>query len=212
MDPVTGDGTGSPAAGWPVRGDAQRSTGSPGGPNGVGHALGLAPRRWDGVDGALPYRGLITVVAAWALLAWARFGSQAIEGPRAVLRFLLVGVYAWLLQAFVVWVTGLAAERTGRAGPRPDPTRALQFTGLAHQPVVILGLAVQLGAVVPLPILFTALAVVALLGWLPGQLVTAMASAFGRLDRWSLAAAVLAYGAWAVLAGRYLLDRVGHLL
>ncbi len=185
---------------------------APGGIDGLREVLRLTVGRWDGIDGSFPYRGLVTVGSAWALLAWARFGAQAVEGPRAVLRFLLVGIYVWLAQAAVVWAVGRLAGRAGRRGPMPGPTRALQFTGLAHQPVVILGLALQIGAILPLPLLFTGLAVATLLAWFPAQLVTAMVSAFGRVDRWSLVAATVAYGGWLALAGRYLLPRIGHLI
>lgn len=205
----TGPGAGRPRP--PTTRSQPSSTTAPPTLPALADLLRLTTDRWLSGRDAYPTRGLITVVSAWALLAWARFGPQVIEGPRAALRFLLVGVYVWLAMAAVVWSVGRLAERLGRRGPRPDPTRSLQFTGLAHQPAVILGLAVQIGALIPVQTPFTILAVATLLLWLPAQLVVAMTAAFGRLDRWSLAAAVAAYGSATALAGRYLLDRVGHL-
>ncbi|MEM9562276.1 MAG: hypothetical protein AAGA93_06660 [Actinomycetota bacterium] len=179
---------------------------------GLSNVLRLTPARWDAVDRReLPYRGLMTVVGGWLLMACARFGIQGVTAPRALVRFVLVGVYTWLAMAALVAAVGWLANRRGRPGPQPDVTRSLQFAGLVSQPIVILGFALLIGQVIPVPALFTMLAVLTLLLWLPGLLLAAMASAFGRLDRLALGAAAAAYVLWATTAGRYLLDRVGHL-
>lgn len=175
------------------------------------YALRLHPDRWAHLDEPGPTRALATVVGGWALLAWARFGLPGLAAPRPVLRFLLVGVYVWLLLAALAAATGLAAARLGRRGPVPGPERALQITGSAHLPLVVFGAGLLVGQVLWVPSLLTALAVATLGIWLPGMLVAAMAEAFGRADRWSVGTALVLYGCWAGLAGRYLFDRVGHL-
>jgi len=173
--------------------------------------LRLTPTRWATIGVERPERGAATVVGGWLLLAFGRFGLPAVTEPRSLLRFVLVGVYAWLVMALLVWLVGRGARSAGRTRPVPDLARSLQFTGLAHQPAVILGALLLLGQVVPAIWPFTIAAILTLAVWLPGLLLTAMTSAFGRLDRASAGAAFVAYLAWAALAGRYLLDRVGHL-
>ncbi len=175
------------------------------------YGLRLRPSRWATIGLDTPERGAATVIGGWLLLAFGRFGLPAVTEPRALLRFVLVGVYVWLAMAVVVWLVGRAARAAGRTGPVPDLARSLHFTGLAHQPAVVLGALLLLGQVVPAIWPFTIVAVLTLVVWLPGLLVAAMVSAFGRLDRSSAGAALAAYLLWAALAGRYLLDRVGHL-
>lgn len=182
---------------------------------GLADALRLDPRRWDVVDASSPWRGLATVAGGWALLAFGRFGLPAVTAPRPVVRFVLVGVYVWLAMAALVWLTARLADRTARTDdarrPAPGATALLQYTGLAHQPLVVLGFALQVGQLLPIRWPATAAAALALVIWLPALLVASLVSAFGRLDRWSLGAASLAWLLWAGTAGRYLLERIGHL-
>ncbi len=138
------------------------------------YALRLTPSRWEAIVPDAPERGAATVIGAWLLLAFGRFGLPAITEPRALLRFVLVGVYVWLAMAAVVWAVGRTARATGRAGAVPDLTQALQFTGLAHQPTVVLGALLLLGQVVPAIWPFTVGSALTLGVWLPGLLRAAM--------------------------------------
>ncbi|MEL6981546.1 MAG: hypothetical protein AAFO29_03895 [Actinomycetota bacterium] len=175
------------------------------------YGLRLDPARWDIIDVTTPWRGLATVVGGWLLLAFARLGIPAAGAPRALLRFLLVGIYVWLAMAVVVWLIARLADRIRPVPGAPGFTPSLQVTGLVSQPLVVFGFVILLGQVVSAQWPFTIAAVLAALVWLPGLLVAGLASAFGRLDRFSVAAAGTAYLVWLAGAGRYLIDRVGHL-
>lgn len=199
MTAGTGTASADPGPRRPVGGDGWR------------YALRVAPGRWDGVDVAALERGGATVAGGWLLLAFARFGIPVVTQPRAPVRFVLVGVYTWLAMAMLVWLLGRLGAAVGRSGPAPDLTRSLQFTALAHQPLVVLGSLLLVGQVVPVIWPFTVIAALTLGVWLPGMLVASMISAFGRFDRSSAGAGALVYLLWAGVAGRYLVARVGHL-
>lgn len=184
---------------------------------GTRHTLRLSRARWEAIVDVDPTRAIATVVGGWLVAAWGRFGIQGLSAPRVLVRFVLVGVYGWLLLTAVVWAVGwLAGRRAARSGvappTAPSAARILQLTGLCHQPLLVVAIAVQFGQLVPLPALFRILAVVAFGLWLPAMLVTALGSAFRPSTRGAIVAAGAGYLVWLATAGRYLLDRVGHLV
>ncbi|MGI9597271.1 MAG: hypothetical protein ACR2QK_14000 [Acidimicrobiales bacterium] len=185
------------------------------------HTLRLSRARWDAVVGVEPNKAIAAVVGAWLLMAWGRFGVQGLSAPRAGLRFILVGVYAWLLVAATVYLVGVVAHRfgAGRAGGggggRSEsfrPARVFQLTGLCHQPVVLTGIAVLFGSLLPFQAPLTVVAYFAIALWLPAMLVAAVQSMLPANRLAATGAGLAGYGVWLATAGRYLLDRVGHLV
>lgn len=181
--------------------------------------MGVARAPWDrNVDVSLKPAAAL-VLGAWVLMAWSRFGAQGLTAPRVAVRFVLVGLYGWLALAVLVWAAGRLADQLlarpggGPEGAGPELARIVQFTGLAHRPLIILGFVIQFAAVLLRlqgPGLVLAIAALGL--WMPAMLVAAVTSAFavGPLR----AALVVAgpYLAWLATAGRFLNQQVGHLL
>ena len=59
--------------------------------------LRIDPGTWTRVQVETLNRRVLTVVAAFALAAWNRFGAQGFLGPRAPIRLLVTGIWGWLL-------------------------------------------------------------------------------------------------------------------
>ena len=178
------------------------------------NALRVTRQRWDLTIGLTPTRAAITVVGSWLLLAWGRLGIQGVAAPRTMLRFVLVGVYAWLLVIAVTW--GLAWLARRALGPdrlaAPDGGRLLEVTGSSHQPLVVMAVLVQFGQLIPLPVVLTVAAGLALGLWMPAMLTAAVSSVLQTSLLRAAAIALVAYLGWLATAGRYLADRVGHLI
>lgn len=191
------------------------------------HLFRVSPASW----GAFPPTGLarsaLTAVGAWTLLAWGRLGLQAVTAPRATVRFVLIGFYAWLLLAAVIWAVVVLAERfstsveraTGDSSTRAPMTgdwRGLvpvtEAVGAAHRPLVFLGIAIQLLQLVGLlggpGAVFAAFTMI----WMVATLGAAMAWMTDRSFPIGLAIAALPFGLWLATAGRFALNRVAHLL
>lgn len=177
------------------------------------HTLRLTSARWDAIPDAKPTAAIATVLGAWVLLAWSRLGIQGMSAPRTATRFVLVGVYSWLLMAAVVYLVGWLADRFGRPAQGSfRPARIMQLTGLCHQPLAMVGFVMLFGVLLPVqePVTLAAVAGVGL--WMPAMLVVAMRSMMPDDRAVGMVAGLAGYLIWVATAGRYLLDRVGHLV
>ncbi len=179
----------------------------------------LKVERWRGIPPGPPTKAAATVIGALLVLAWARFGFQGIESPRAITRLVLVGVYGWLgLTALVLIGLRLAAPLAKRLGtaaeaaPTIDPVRLLQVIGLCHQPLIVLAVAIVIGHAVPIPFVLPVLTTITFAIWLPGQLFAAVTAATGLPRQRILPIVFVAYGLWVVTVGRHLLGQLGHLI
>lgn len=197
------------------------ATGSSGRPIDRGHGsrylLRLTAARWDAIAPDSPWRAATVVIGAWLIMAWSRFGFQGLTVPRVMVRFVLIGVYGWLGLALVLWVgralvDRLAGGTTHGPGVGGSPIRLLQITGLSHQAVLVLGLAVLIGQAIPIPLVVPALAAFTVVVWIPGALLAATISADGGVRRPSIGVTGLGYLLWLVTAGRYLFDQIEHLI
>ncbi len=174
-------------------------------PPGSAYFLRLNRRRWDDMEIDSLGRPAATVVGAWLLLAWARFGPQLIGDLQAVVRFVLVGVYGWLALSLAIY---LFDRLRGR---RPNLETIVAKIGLAHQALAVGGFAIQIVQILPLPILATIVGVGSVL-WMGGQLAAAITSL--RQTSWigSAPVAIAAWVGWLAVIGTYLWSRLGHLI
>lgn len=188
----------------------------------VRYTLRLTTRRWAAIPAAAPTKAAATVLGAWLVLAWNRFGFQGVDQPRVMARFVLVGVYGWLGFVAVIWLadrllgSGAAANRDRPGSRGIDPPRLLQLIGLSHLALVVLAVVIQIGQAVPIPLIVPAFTVFVLLLWFPGMLLAAVLQAWSTSEEASgpVPAAVtgVAYVFWFLTVGRYLLDQLGHLI
>ena len=155
----------------------------------------------------LPGR-VLTVLFAYGIMAWNRFGLLGVTAPRAPIRLVLIGIYSWLALAAIFWLTA----RMSAPGSIP-PKDAAVAASVVHIPLVALGffMAIVAGfARILGP--GTVLAVVVVGLWMPALVARAMRDVAGL--RWSRAvpfAALIQLG-WVVGTGRHLHAQVGHLL
>ena len=178
------------------------------------YTLRLTDERWRGLLAGTPAKGALTAGGAWLILAWNRFGFQGISAPRAVTRFILVGIYSWLAVAIVCWLAAVLLDRFGSSseaqatstGSLPDPIRILRVTGMAHQPLLVFAVTLQIGQALPIPWITTVFAVLFVLAWMPAMLCAALASALGRSFVQAIPIAAVGYLVWLLTGGRYMLD------
>jgi hypothetical protein len=136
--------------------------------------LRLTTARWESIPPAPPLKAAATVIGSWLVLAWGRFGFQGIASPRALTRFVLVGVYGWLAVAAVAWLGSVLLARVRDERRPADPVRVLQVTGLSHQPLLVFGVLLQVGQLAPIPGLMTVVAVLTIALWAPAILAAAV--------------------------------------
>lgn len=176
-------------------------------------AFGLNTAGWERARSADLRGPALTAIGAWLLMAWNRFGLQGLAAPRVGVRFVLIGFYAWIAMAVLIWVGGRLAARRSSSAPASGFLRLVVVTGWAHKPLVVVGVALQLLAfIAPGSGVGTVVASVALLLWMPAMLVAALAWAFDRPMRQLVALAGVTQALWLATAGRFLLTQVGHLL
>ncbi|MEL7208061.1 MAG: hypothetical protein AAGK32_07485 [Actinomycetota bacterium] len=184
--------------------------------------LGVARASWELDTRATMTRAALVAVGAWAVLAWSRFGIQGLLAPRALVRFVLIGFYGWLALAVMIWVIGRLADRSlpSTSGPIGRLTGSgvalidiVRVTGRAHRPLLVLGVVVQVTALL-LRLNGPGLVVAAVgLGlWMPAMLLGGVGHAFEL--RPARAALVVAgpYAGWLLLLAPFLNGQVGHLL
>lgn len=112
--------------------------------------LGIDDARWARVGPTSAWPAIAIAVAASVLMALNRFGGALVDAPRSFARLTLIGVWGWLGLGIMVWL--FAALITGHA-PATTPGASLQHTlvvvGLAHTPLLLLGLAIFVAALSP---------------------------------------------------------------
>ena len=79
--------------------------------------LRIDPGTWTRVQVETLNRRVLTVVAAFALAAWNRFGAQGFLGPRAPIRLLLTGIWGWVLISVIVWFFASRIDEDLRSDP-----------------------------------------------------------------------------------------------
>jgi hypothetical protein len=168
---------------------------------------------WSRVQADTLPRRVLTVVAAFTLAAWNRFGSQGFLGPRSPARMILTGVYGWLALTILVW---LIARRREPAVPGTELfslQRAAASVTVAHFPLIILGFYIAtFGAFIRNPLPGTVLAVVVFAVWMPVLLGRAMQHLTDVETVTALRLIAVPYLLWLAWIGRYLYLQVGHLL
>ncbi len=198
--------------------------------------LRLVPSAWlPGANRAPSLWGpALTATGAWFIVAFNRFGPAGLVAPRATVRFVLIGFYAWLALALLLWVGARlldgrrrrteapapaeeAAPGTGRGdAERPPPAgfglvRAVEVTGRIHRPLLLLAFALQILSVFgTIPGLGTIL-VGATAIWMAGMTIAALAGHLGRSVVLAAATAGPPLLLWWASAGRYLVDQQQHL-
>ncbi len=165
---------------------------------------------------ALPRRTL-TVLGAFTLAAWNRFGSQAFLGPRAPVRMILTGIYGWLALSLVVWFIATRIDPELLHDRSHSIRRALVAVTVAHFPLIIIGFYIAtFGAFIRSPWPGTIIAILTFSFWIPTLLTRALqhlVSLDVRLDRGrAMLAIAVPYIVWLLIIGRYLFQQVGHLL
>jgi len=175
-------------------------------------ALGMWLQTSERVWRSLEYQQLrsrgLTVLFAYVVLAWNRFGLISFSTPRAPMQLILVGVYGWLGMAALIWLASQLLSDW-----KIDFHRAAVATAIAHVPLVFL--AFFMAIVAGFARLTGPSAVVALLVaglWMPALLTRGFHDGGGLRLKPALAAAVVTQLIWTATVGRYLVDQVGHLL
>lgn len=177
----------------------------------LGQLFGIHPVSWEQVDSDRLIGAVLLAVGGWAIMAWNRLGVLAFTTPRSGVRFVLIGFYAYLGMALAVWAVARLVD------PKPvsvaQLSRTVQVVGLAHRPLLVIALVVQVSALIaPLASVATVAAWLTFGLWMPAMLVGAIRWAREiSIAQASLIVAV-PYLLWLLTAGRFLLDRVGHLV
>ncbi len=172
--------------------------------SGFAYTLRLNRRRWEDLDDDHLGWPALVVFGSWLILSWARFGSHAITAPRAVTRFVLVGVYGWIGLTVVFWLVarfrGPVTLQSGAAA-----------VGRAHQPLLFAALTLQIFQILLVGPLNTLLAIGAAV-WMAGQVNGALAFHQRRPAFSALPGALAVWIPWAATAGYYLWLRLSHLI
>lgn len=190
--------------------------------NGLADLFGISARSWDRARGGDLGPPVFTALGAWLIMAWSRFGFQGVSAPRAAVRFMLIGFYAWMGLALLLWLASkLIADSNPNSSPSPDPApdpvpdpvTLIRLTGLAHRPLVVIGLVLQVtGFFLPTPGVGLVVAVAGLALWMPAMLVGALIWARPRPIVRAAAVVALPYLVWLAVVARFLDSQIGHLL
>lgn len=172
-------------------------------------ALRLDRSTWRRMEAAVSPAGAgLIVMAAYVMVAFDRFGMQAVLEVRAVARVMLVGFYGWVWLVGATWV--IVRSAFGFLG---SPARLAPLMGHAHLPLLLLAVLIQFGSVA---LNFTGVAVwpavFAGLFWMPAMLVSATATIADLNFRAATVAVTGPYLVWLALVGRSLWTQLEHLL
>ncbi len=185
--------------------------------NAVPRILGLDAVKWARVGPGSIWSALTLVTTTSFLMALNRFGGLIVDTPRSFLRLMLVGVWGWLGLAGAIWLVEGAARTIGdgRDGGVSVPSlqMAVAAVGLAHTPVLALGLVILVAAGL-LEILGPGFvsAVFVFAFWFPAVLSAATSHTLRLSPVHALLVVLVPYLLWFAIIGRHLLDRVQHLL
>lgn len=171
---------------------------------------------------ALPRR-VVTVVGAFVLAAWNRFGAQAALGPRAPVRMILTGIYGWLAWSILVWLLAAwVSSRTEGPDDRPDAKvtldvlsfqRAAVAMTVPHFPLIIVGFYIAtFGSFIRSPIPGIVIVVIAFAVWIPALVIRAFQHLTDINRPIAAGLMLLPYLLWLGTIGRYLFNQVGHLI
>gem|GEM_PF-1435006 len=168
---------------------------------------------WTRIQVEMLPRRMLTVVAAFALAAWNRFGAQGFLGPRAPIRMLMVGLWGWLALSIIVWLIARRFDEDLRNDPLYGIQRAAASMTVTHFPVIILGMYMAtFGAFIRTPIPGFILAVAVFAGWIPALYIRAMKHLTDVDTKTAAMAMAIPYALWLATVGRYLWQLVGHLI
>ena len=175
--------------------------------------LRMDPGTWTRVQVETLQRRVLTVIAAFALAAWNRFGAQGFLGPRAPIRMLLIGIWGWLVLSFIVWLIARRFDEDLRNDPLYGFQRAAVSMSVTYFPVIIVGFYMAtFGAFIRTPIPGLILLAVAVFAWIPALYARAMQH-LTNLDRGPAVLAIaVPYLLWLATVGRYWWQQVGHLI
>lgn len=183
----------------------------------VRRVLGLDRDRWARLGPMSMWPATVLAVGASLVMAWNRFGGVAADAPRAFLRLTLVGVWGWLGLAVAIWLaTELVRAVSEREEDDPPPAaleRTLALVGLAHAPVLLLGVVIFFSAGL-LQVLGPGMVVAVFVYgfWSPALLVAAVTYALDLRPLVAVVVVSVPYAVWLLVVGRHLLDQVQHLL
>lgn len=174
----------------------------------LARSLRLDEGTWKWLDHVATGSGAISVaLGAYLILAVDRYGWP-VDAPRATVRFVLVGLYGW------VWLTvsSFVVVRVAWAVSAPI-VGLFRLTGHAHLPLLVLGIVVQVFAVMGgVTGLLVSPALFAGLVWMPAMTASAV-RVWGELNLSRAATAVVVpYLVWALIVGRHLWSQLDHLL
>ncbi len=168
---------------------------------------------WSRAQAETLPRRTLTVVGAFALAAWNRFGAQGFLGPRAPIRLMLTGLYGWLALTFVIWLVARSREASVPGSATYTLQRTAAAVTVAHFPLIILGFYIAtFGAFIRTPVPGTLLAVAVFAFWIPALLIKAMQHLVDTSSTTALLLIAVPYLLWLGWIGRYLFVQVGHLL
>jgi len=179
--------------------------------------LGLDAAKWARVGPDSLWSAIALVATASFVMALNRFGGLIVDTPRSFLRLMLVGIWGWLGLALATWliVSGVRTLQGGRdeAGPPPSLQINVAALGLAHTPMLALGIVILVAAGL-LEVLGPGfVAAVFVFGfWFPAGLIAATAHANRLAPLRAALVVAVPYLIWMSIIGRHLLDRIQHLL
>jgi len=183
----------------------------------VPRLLGLDASKWARVGPDSLWSAIVLVATASFVMALNRFGGLIVDTPRSFLRLVLVGVWGWIGLAIAIWlvVRGTRAVQGDQAAAGPPPSLQVNVAavGLAHTPVLALGIVIFVAAGL-LEVLGPGfVAAIFVFGfWFPAGLIAATAHVNRMAPVRAAVVVAVPYLIWMSIIGRHLLDRIQHLL
>ena len=177
--------------------------------------LGIDRTRWVRVGPTSLLPAMATVLLASGLIALNRFGGALVDAPRSFMRLALVGVWGWLGLGSAIWLGAalLSRSASGSRGSTSRPRETLVVVGLAHLPILALGVVILVAAGLLQwlgPGLVATVFVLAF--WFPAGVTMATAHVHGLAPFRALSVVALPYLAWLGVVARHMIGQVQHLL
>ena len=167
----------------------------------VGRLMQLDDTTWHTIEYQEVPGRILTVLFAYGILVWNRFGLLTFTSPKAPARLFLIGIYSWLALAAIVWIASRQQVRWRDAAIA---------TAIAHVPLV--GLAFFMAIVVGFaringPGVIFAIFVVGM--WMPAILARTFRDLVGWHPPKALLAAIGLQTLWILGPGLFLLSQLG---